>query len=144
MYVTGDGVEDVVLDNVRVRVHRRGKPAHGVYARCPVGGGSFTPRQLFIDLDRTPPRLTYLATGGNERGPFAFEFPKGTTEREVFDVVGYTTRCTCTWDVEFTFRVGDERTPLIRHFPERPLTTTGVGAARAVACRAGRWRPSPP
>jgi hypothetical protein len=68
--------------------------------------------------------------------------PKGGTEREVFDVVGYATRCTCTWDVELTFRVGDERTTLVRHFPERPLTTTGIGAADAVEWRDGRWRPA--
>jgi hypothetical protein len=142
VYVTGDGVEDVVLDGVRVRVHERDAPAKGIYAQCPVGGASISPRQILVDLDRERPRLTYLAEGGNQSEPFAFVFPKGKTEREVFDVVGYATRCTCTWDVEFTFRVGDERTAVVRHFPSRPLRTTGIGAANAVTWRAGRWRAS--
>jgi hypothetical protein len=140
VYVTGDGVEDVVLDGVRVRVHRREAPAEGVYARCLVGGASISPRQILIDLDRDKPRLTYLAEGGSESKPFAFVFPKGKTEREIFDVVGYATRCMCTWDVEFTFRVGDERTALVRHVPEQPLHTTGVEAADGAVWRRDRWR----
>jgi hypothetical protein len=142
VYVTGDGVEDVVLDGIRIRVLKRDKPTTGVHARCPVGGASISPRQILVDLDRRKPQLTYLAEGGDRSKPFAFVFPKGSTEREVFDVVGYATRCSCTWDVEFTFRVGDERTALVRRFPERPLRTTGVGAANAVEWRGGRWRAS--
>jgi hypothetical protein len=142
VYVTADGVEDVVLDGVRVRIHQRQAPAHGVYARCLVGGASISPRQILVDLDPQKPRLTYAAEGGDSSKPFAFVFPKGKTEREVFDVVGSTTRCTCTWDVEFTFRVGDKRTSLVRHVPSRPLRTTGTAAADAVVWRAGRWRAS--
>jgi len=142
VYVTGDGIEDVILDGIRVRIHQRREAIKGVYARCVVGGASISPRQILIDLDPRKPRLTYSAQGGGTSKPFAFAFPKGKTEREVFDVVGYSTRCACTWDIALTFRVGDKRTPLVRHVPDRPLRTTGIAAADDVVWRAGRWRPS--
>jgi hypothetical protein len=144
VHMTGDGAENVVLEGARVRVHRRLRPPQGVYARCPVGGASMSPRQISAILDSRNPEVAYQVEGGDPAPPFAFVFPQGQVEREIFDIVGYASRCLCEWYVEFYFRVGDSQESVIRRVPVNGyLRTTGTGAAEPAVWRRGRWRPAP-
>jgi hypothetical protein len=143
VYMTGDGVEDVLLDGIRVQVRERARPAAGAYATCRVGGASASPRAIYIDLDRRQPKMTFDQGGENYTKTFAFAFPKGKSEREIFDIIAWSTKRKTTWQVEFSFLIGEKR--VARTVPERGyFTTTGVRAAEPLEWDGSRWRRAAP
>ena len=125
-----------------MHVQERSRPATGAYATCRVGGASASPRAIYVDLDPRQPKMTFDEGGENYTSTFAFVFPEGRTEREIFDIIGSSTKREITWRLEFSFLIGQAR--VIRSIPESGhFSTTGVSAAEPLEWDGRRWRRAP-
>ena len=121
---------------------KRRHPVAGAYVPCETGGASASPRGVYVELDPKQPRLHFQDEGGAPRKAFAFEFPKGKTEREIFDVTGYALKHEVVWRVEFSFLIGDQR--VVRMVPDSGyFVTTGPGRARRLSWYRDQWQRAP-
>lgn len=85
-------VEPTIIVNARVEVVRRGPPMRGTWI-VPHGGGGQPFRQLYVDLDTTPPRIT-------KDGDWDFPLRISQVDPEAFSIRARTQHCHCFWVIE--------------------------------------------
>jgi hypothetical protein len=84
--ITAQGKRDsaVLLSGMRVQVLTKETPQSGIIVRCPTAGTAQI-RGIAVNLDASPPSVTYKANG--VISPFGFTLAKGETETFVIDAV---------------------------------------------------------
>ncbi|WP_246561575.1 helix-turn-helix domain-containing protein [Streptomyces roseirectus] len=144
--VQGRSETAVVLEALRVRVVTRTAPAPGnAYATDQGCGGSLTPREFAVDLDKDRPIARSMP--GNDAGTVlpavSFPYRVSAKDPEVLLVSARTAGCDCSWYLELdwssqgrtgTVRIDDAGTPFrttaIAHLPRYEYDTLDRG-----------WRP---
>ncbi|HEV2782395.1 MAG TPA: hypothetical protein VGX25_23630 [Actinophytocola sp.] len=99
--------EPTVIVNVRVEVVRREPPMRGTRIVPPVGGGGQPIRQLYVDLDTTPPKITKGAE---------WDFPLriSQVDPEGFSVRARTQRCHCYWVIELDLLLPSDELQVVK------------------------------
>jgi hypothetical protein len=112
-FVQGRSNAQVILTDLRVRVHDRRPPVAGTLLQGACGDvGAF--RWLEVDLDQDPLRplprysqkMAQLAKGEVadwKLQPIQFPYKVSVSESEPFLIVANTQGCDCTWDAELTW-----------------------------------------
>jgi hypothetical protein len=140
--VQSETSQAVFISNMRVRVLHRLPKLEGSEVDCQIGGSpEFLP--IDINLDREPPRVSYVPANtqfelGHHKTPFGFTLTDGETV--IFEVAARTQRTHCVFDIELGVVIGG-RTQTIqvtdagRPFqataavpPSRQLSPAGLGA----------------
>ncbi|MFM9444323.1 helix-turn-helix domain-containing protein [Streptomyces acidiscabies] len=144
--VQGRSDTAVVLEALRVRVVGRGTPAAGnAYAMDQGCGGSLTPREFAVDLDKDRP-IAHSMPGndaGTELPAVSFPYRVSAKDPEILLVTARTTGCDCSWYLELDWS-SQGRTGTVRvDDGGRPFRTTAItGLPRYVYDTQNRnWRP---
>ncbi|WP_407705557.1 helix-turn-helix domain-containing protein [Streptomyces niveiscabiei] len=144
--VQGRSDTAVVLEALRVRVVGRGTPAAGnAYAMDQGCGGSLTPREFAVDLDKDRP-IAHSMPGndaGTELPAVSFPYRVSAKDPEILLVTARTTGCDCSWYLELDWS-SQGRTGTVRvDDAGRPFRTTAItGLPRYVYDTLNRnWRP---
>jgi transcriptional regulator with XRE-family HTH domain len=149
--VTVQGKEQraTVLQSLRVRVAARRAPAPGNLYRMDSGcGGSLTPRQFAVDLDKPRP-VARPEDGADENGPLpavSFPYRVSAEDPEILLVSADSVNCDCDWYLELDWRSGD-RTGTVRIDDNgRPFRTSGTRGrtAHLYDPGTGAWVVEPP
>jgi len=90
-----------ILQEARVRVVRRDKPAGVVYQDNVNQCGGITPAFFGIDLDQPDPKAKPLPGDDGKARPFPFKISE--SDPEVFHIYGVTRSCDCRWYVEIVW-----------------------------------------
>jgi hypothetical protein len=109
----------VVLTAMRVKVVGRLPALTGPDVVCP-SAGTIDFRPIFIDLDSTPPAVTYKYKG--QATPFGFTLSGG--ESEVFEVTAMTQRAHYLFDLELDLIVGGQPQTITITDGGRPFQAT--------------------
>lgn len=129
----------VLIDDIEPIVVTRRKSMSGTWAQCPVGGASASPQMIQVNLDRNPPSVQFLATGGDpQRTPVLFTIEKG--EFETFFIETYATTCLCEWKVRFSLIEAGRKHVLTVDDDGQPFRTTGTGNAKPFVWLDRRWQ----
>lgn len=108
MVVQGKVPDAVLISAMRVKVLHRGPPLTGIPVACETEGEAHI-RAVSIDLDATPPRVTYDA------GAKPFAFTIGNGETETFNILASTRCAHYRWTLELDISVsGTKRTIEVR------------------------------
>jgi hypothetical protein len=129
--------ERVTIDGIDVEVQRRGDPLSGVHALCQVGGASASPREVMVELDYDPPRVHYLAPGGEPSEPFLFTLTRG--EAEVFRIYAFATTCDCEWVAHIHYVADGGRQSLLVSDHGDPFRTTASSRTTTFAWMGQAW-----
>lgn len=90
----------------RVTVDRREAPMSGTWI-APSGAGPQPVRQLFVDLDATPPKLT-------KSGGWDFPLRVSESDPEAFLVTARTKTCHCFWTIELDVQLPDGQSRVVK------------------------------
>ena len=99
-----DSDEPLIVDPIRVDAVNVSDPVSGWFAASP-GCGGLLVRTIDIDLDATPPSVTYLDKFGQETEPLTLRIDR--QDPEVLELHAYTTRAQVEWTVELPFSTPD-------------------------------------
>jgi hypothetical protein len=135
--VEGRNEGQVVIDRFELEIGAKREPLGGTHVACVVGGASASPREIFIDLDRDPPRMQFRYEGDEPTEHFLFTLSDGETE--TFRIRAITERHYCEWIARLGF-VANGRREFIEVSDEGDsFRTTGTGNATSYAWMDGQW-----
>lgn len=120
--VQGRVPDPVQISNFRVHVHRTSPPLTGTFVECPPAAEAQF-RAIAVDLDSTPPRVTYRSPSGN---PFGFTLKEG--ESETFNVIATAQRRYYEWFVELDLVVNGRRQTIRVSDNGKPFQTNPAGS----------------
>ncbi|WP_416969822.1 helix-turn-helix domain-containing protein [Streptomyces sp. 4F14] len=127
--VQGRSDTAVVLEGLRVRMTGRGEPAPGnAYAMDQGCGGSLTPREFAVDLDKDRPIARPMPgnDAGTELPAVSFPYRVSAKDPEILLVTARTTGCDCSWYLELDWS-SQGRTGTVRiDDAGRPFRTTAI------------------
>ena len=137
----GTSTVATVLQDMRIRVVRRDRPAGVVYQDNAGQCGGITPAYFGVDLDQPTPKAKPLAGDDGPARPFPFTISE--SDPEVFHVFGVARGCDCRWFVDIVwFRAGVSGTTTISDQGE-PFRTVGTEGLPVFDGRSdGGWRPA--
>ena len=92
-------IEPTIITGARVKVVRREAPLSGTWI-APDGAGTQPVRQMYANLDTTPPAIT-------KDENWAFPLRISRTDPEIFTVVARTQNCHCYWQIELDVLLPD-------------------------------------
>ncbi|WP_159060625.1 transcriptional regulator, partial [Streptomyces acidiscabies] len=144
--VQGRSDTAVVLEALRVRVVGRGTPAAGnAYAMDQGCGGSLTPREFAVDLDKDRP-IAHSMPGndaGTELPAVSFPYRVSAKDPEILLVTARTAGCDCSWYLELDWSSQGRAGTVRVDDGGRPFRTTAItGLPRYVYDTQNRnWRP---
>ena len=90
----------------RVNVERREAPMGGTWI-APSGAGPQPVRQLYVDLDATPPKIT-------KGGGWDFPLRVSQSDPEAFSVTARTKTCHCYWTIELVVQLPDGQSRVLK------------------------------
>ncbi|KND33042.1 DNA-binding protein [Streptomyces acidiscabies] len=144
--VQGRSDTAVVLEALRVRIVGRGTPAAGnAYAMDQGCGGSLTPREFAVDLDKDRP-IAHSMPGndaGTELPAVSFPYRVSAKDPEILLVTARTAGCDCSWYLELDWSSQGRAGTVRVDDGGRPFRTTAItGLPRYVYDTQNRnWRP---
>jgi len=151
LVIRGRSDAPVILESLDVEVVRKGAPIRGTLVGYS-GQGAGQPVRFFdVDLDRTPPSVSYLK---NDTEEVLFPFRVTRSDVEVFDIAAHTVRHDVRWRLRLHYAAADEQGTMTFDDRGRPFETTapdgpsdvgGIGPPpppkqRTYAWIDGRWR----
>ncbi|MQA88178.1 MAG: hypothetical protein GEV03_27050 [Streptosporangiales bacterium] len=128
--IRGGSSNAVVLQELRVRVLERRKPAQGteVSKRCE-GGDGVDPRLYQVDLDADHPvPRPVRAESADEEAPVTFPYRVTHRDPEVIRVEASTANCYCRWQLELVYVDGEQERVKVIDDNGRPFRTTALPA----------------
>jgi len=148
LYVSAANSIPVILDKVEVKIIKRGGPAKGVFAFCPIQYLRLFPRLLDIDLDQEPPTVAYTTERGlvRPRRPSQFRFALRREETEDFQILAHSSHHYVAWRLKLGYLADGTRHHLtISDENGLPFQTTSSDNALEVGFSAARgWKVAPP
>jgi len=124
LIVQGRVPDAVQISGLRVEKLGSSPPSMGVPVECPPAAAAQF-RAMKIDLDATPPSVTYQSSGG---APFGFTLKQGETE--TFNVLATTTRSHCVWVIDLDLVVNGKKVTMRVPDKGRPFETTPLSRER--------------
>lgn len=120
--------EPVVVDGVTVSVQHSGPAVNGWYVGPNEGCGPITARLINVDLDRSPPRISYAMDAANP-GALSRTFNLSVSEDdpEVLYVVATTTSADVTWRPYLEYEYASHQSSVA--LTDTPLQITAVSSS---------------
>jgi hypothetical protein len=137
--VQGRTEAEVVITDLRVRVHERHEPMTGTNLKGKCGdGGAF--RWLQVDLDAQPPRTVPIFKQDDvpadapepEKKPISFPYEVSLRDAETFVIQANTAGCLCDWTAELVWASEGRTGTVTIDDHGRPFRTTAL--TNAVTC----------
>lgn len=119
-----DQEEPTIILDIGIEVTERRPPISGTWFQ-PYGAGDLPPREVYVDLDQTPPVL-------RRSGGWRLPLKVSKEDVEAFVVVASTSSCYCFWQIELTYLDSDGNSAkLIVNDDGAPFETTAVNNVTA-------------
>jgi hypothetical protein len=140
--VEGRREGEVRIDRFEIDVLRRSDALAGTYAQCLVGGAAASPRQLYVNLDRSPPRVEFVERGDSpgEAVRRHFLFSLARNEIETFLIYAVARRGFYEWTGQLSYVAEGKRHHVDITDGGDAFRTTSTDRALTYLWADGRWQ----